>query len=141
RFPRARFERSYDFSFSGLKTAVARLWENVRDGRLSHPSEDVAAAFQAAVVEVLADHTTRAATEVGARQILMAGGVAANAALREEMRKRSAALDIPLHYPPPNLCTDNGAMVACAGCHLLIRGVRSPLDLDTFSALPLGAHV
>jgi N6-L-threonylcarbamoyladenine synthase len=140
-FPRARFEDSWDFSFSGLKTAVARLWAKVEEGSLQYRVEDVAASFQAAVVEVLADHTGGAAASVRARQLLLAGGVAANTMLRQEMRKRSEALGLPLHYPPLSLCTDNAAMVACAGRHLLLRGPASSLGLDTFSALPLGDHV
>ncbi len=114
---------SFDFSFSGLKTAAVRL---VRE-RPDLPAPRVAAAFQAAVVDVLADRTVAAARRFGARQVLLAGGVAANGPLRAALRERA---DVPLRAPPPSLCTDNGAMVAACAAFLDRAGVGSGLDLD-----------
>ncbi len=128
--PRAWLRGSYDFSFSGLKTAVLHLTR----APTPPPVEQIAAAFQASVVEVLAGKTVDAATETGARQVLLAGGVAANQALRRAIEARSP---VPVRYPPPHLCTDNAAMIgACAYYHLL-RGERSDWSLDAQPNLKL----
>jgi N6-L-threonylcarbamoyladenine synthase len=137
-FPRVHFADSLDFSFSGLKTAAARLWE--REGaRLK--LADFAASFQQAMVDVLVQHTFAAARQVGATEVLLAGGVAANSALRRAATSAAREAGIPLRCPPPALCTDNAAMIASAGVHVLRRDGPSSLDFDVFSALPLAAHV
>lgn len=151
--PRAWLGESYDFSFSGLKTALLRIVEQyqrrsqrrvtsqqpfpeyVAPEYVSNvPIADLAAEFQAAVVDVLAEKTVRAAREFGATMILLAGGVAANSLLRQRIRELSS---VPVRYPPPILCTDNAAMIAGAGYYLLQRGVQADLDLDVQAQLPL----
>ncbi|MDL1899657.1 tRNA (adenosine(37)-N6)-threonylcarbamoyltransferase complex transferase subunit TsaD [Anaerolineae bacterium CFX9] len=148
-FPRARLDTSYDFSFSGLKTAVMRE-ATVAPSAASRRGErgaekhaqlrsdisipDLAASFQRAVVSVLAEKTARAARDHGATEILMAGGVSANQALRQAMR---AAVDLPVRYPPLNLCTDNAAMIAAAAYFRYQAGMRSDLELDVKPMWPL----
>ncbi|NLE75347.1 MAG: tRNA (adenosine(37)-N6)-threonylcarbamoyltransferase complex transferase subunit TsaD [Chloroflexi bacterium] len=138
RFPRARLGGGYDFSFSGLKTAVLRTLEELRaDPRARRrplPLADLAASFQAAVVDILVEKTQAAAEEVQAREVLLAGGVAANAALRAEARARLA---VPLRVAPPSLCTDNAAMIAAAGHFAFAAGRRSGLDLDVVAGARL----
>ncbi|MCC7107250.1 MAG: tRNA (adenosine(37)-N6)-threonylcarbamoyltransferase complex transferase subunit TsaD [Chloroflexi bacterium] len=131
KLPRAWLGRSYDFSFSGLKTAVLHLVESLPGEK---PVADVAAAFQDAVVDVLVTKTLRAVEEFGARQVLLAGGVAANLPLRQAMEARSP---VPMLVPEIALCTDNGAMIAAAGHFQYEAGDRSGLDLDAIPALPL----
>ncbi|HVF05796.1 MAG TPA: tRNA (adenosine(37)-N6)-threonylcarbamoyltransferase complex transferase subunit TsaD [Frankiaceae bacterium] len=124
-FPRGKADDgTYDFSFSGLKTAVAR-WVEARNGDV--PVNDVAASFQEAVVDVLVAKAVRAAKEHGAA-LLIGGGVAANSRLRAVAAERCARAGIPLRVPRPGLCTDNGAMVAALGSQLFARGVATPLD-------------
>ena len=124
----------YAFSFSGLKTAVARYVE-------SHPEAhhaDVAASFQEAVADVLTAKAVRAATETGVSTLLIAGGVAANSRLRELAEQRCAAAGLTLRVPRPRLCTDNGAMIASFAAHLLAAGAApSPLDVATDPGLPV----
>ena len=148
-FPRAKLDTSYDFSFSGLKTAVlrqatvppsasARRGERLHDKRPVLRSDlsvaDVAASFQKALVEVLVEKTVRAAKEYHVTEILLAGGVSANQALRKEMRAHS---DLPVRYPPLNLCTDNAAMIAAAAHYRYLAGLRSDLDMDVKPMWPL----
>lgn len=146
--PRAWLPTTYDFSFSGLKTAALRMLAGDDPGKLvqaevdasywetsSVPLSDFAASFQAAVVEVLAEKAARAAEEHGARVLVLSGGVAANLALRDEIRGRTR---LPVIYPPPALCTDNGVGVAAAGWFRLERGERSGWDLDIISRARLG---
>ena len=121
RLPRAWLGDSSDFSFSGLKTAVARAAE---EGKAS--VEDIAAGFQTAVVDVLVKKTVRAVTATGARCVLLSGGVAANGPLREALRSASP---VPVWAPPPVLCTDNGAMIAAAA-HFCAEAGQAGLDLD-----------
>jgi N6-L-threonylcarbamoyladenine synthase len=149
-FPRAKRDESFDFSFSGLKTAVLRevtvpISAEARAQR-KRPAEktpklrsdvsinDVAASFQEALVDMLVDKTARAAQEYHATEIFMAGGVSANQALRQKMRKET---ELPVRYPPLNLCTDNGAMIAAAGYFRYVAGYRSPLTLDVAPMWPL----
>lgn len=136
--PRPALGHSYDFSFSGLKTALVRLLEELRsesspDAAL--PVADLACSFQQAVVDTLVRNTVRAAEAYGARQILLAGGVAANSALRAALSEAGGRLGLPVRYPPPRLCTDNAAMVAAAGYYLLSAGQSDDTRLDVFSAL------
>ena len=136
-FPRGmtgpRDER-FAFSFSGLKTAVARYVE-------SHPdyhAADVAAGFQEAVADVLTAKAVRAAVEMEVSTLLIAGGVAANSRLRELAEERCAAAGLTLRIPRPRLCTDNGAMIASFAAHLIAAGAPpSPLDVPSDPGLPV----
>ena len=173
KFPRAWLGRSYDFSFSGLKTAVLRLAERRQEALAGLPAQargltpasarepslgpgndlvcpapasrestdvtelslaDIAASFQEAVIDVLVEKTRRAAAAHKVKMVLLAGGVAANQRLREELTRR---LDLPVKYPPIALCTDNAAMIASAGYFRLQAGQRDALDLDVVPNLPL----
>ncbi len=126
--PRAWLPGTYNFSFSGLKTAVLNL-----SRRPEHPDTPaVAAAFQESVIDVLCAKTVRAARELDVRQILVAGGVAANGALRRELTARAP---VPVRVPPPKYCTDNAAMVAACGYFHFRTGERSPLTLDVEPSL------
>ena len=157
--PRAINVGPYDFSFSGLKTAVLRLIQELqreqgadvaeRGQKLAQaglaesdiegsetifPIADIAASFQAAVVDALVTKTAEAVSQHHAVQVLLAGGVAANRLLRQEMTRR---LDIPVRYPPIAYCTDNAAMIAAAGHYRFLSGRRSGLDLDVVPDLAL----
>jgi len=132
--PKAHLEQgSLDTSFSGLKTAVAHV---VRQG--AYRPEDIAASFQKAVVSVLAEKAFSAVRRTGARMLALAGGVSANSELRRTMLSAGERLGVPVRIPPPRLCTDNAAMVACAGYHGLVRGLRSGWDLNALPNLALG---
>jgi N6-L-threonylcarbamoyladenine synthase len=131
-------EHRYDFSFSGLKTAVARWVEAREDTGEPLPLAHVAASFQEAVVDVLTRKAVLACTEQGVDDLLIGGGVAANSRLRALAQQRCAAAGIRLRVPRPGLCTDNGAMVAALGAELVARGrTPSPLDLSADSSLPV----
>jgi len=133
RFPRAIMDEGYDFSFSGLKTAVVNY---VR----KHPdvsSEDVAASFQAAVVDVLVTKARRAAAEVGATGIVLGGGVAANSLLREELLEACEVDGIQGFLPSRAMCTDNAAMIAAAGWHRLRSDGPTSLDIGATPNLRL----
>ncbi len=139
RFPRGLTgprDAKYDFSFSGLKTAVARWVENREADRRAIPVDDVAASFQEAVADVLTMKAVRAAKELGIGTMVISGGVAANSRLSSLAAQRCAAAGIELRVPRPRLCTDNGAMIAALGAHLVAAGVRpSSLDLSADPAL------
>ncbi len=137
RFPRAVTERRYDFSLSGLKTAVVRYMTAERSQGREPPLADVAASFQEAVVDVQVDKTVEAAGDTGVPTIVLGGGVVANSRLRALMGERAEAAGMNLLIPPPDLCTDNGAMIACAGFYRLARGERSGLDVGASPSLPL----
>jgi N6-L-threonylcarbamoyladenine synthase len=147
RFPRAWLGDSYDFSFSGLKTAARRTVEAARadEGLATQPdvplpdgrTAELAWGFQDAVVDVLVTKTIRAASAVGARSIVLGGGVAANGPLRQRLAGEADALGVPLIVPRPSLCTDNGAMIGAAGSRRFEAGERSGLDLEARPSLPL----
>jgi len=133
KFPRAWLEDgSWDFSFSGLKTAV--LHEVRRFDGLELPVADLAASFQAAVVDVLATKASRAAHDFGASRLALGGGVAANRTLLRVVEERA---QLPVVCPPPRLCTDNAAMIAAAGYFRFRAGQRSDLALDVEPNLPI----
>ncbi len=122
-FPRAYMEGdNFDFSFSGLKTAVLNYLNSVEQRNQSYNIADIAASFQQAVVDVLVDKTIRAAQKIGMTRIALAGGVAANSLLRERMKQKARECGFELYYPSPVLCTDNAAMIACAAYYSLMRG-------------------
>jgi N6-L-threonylcarbamoyladenine synthase len=131
-------EHRYDFSFSGLKTAVARWVETREHDGEPVPVADVAASFQEAVVDVLTRKAVLACTENGIDHLLIGGGVAANSRLRVVAQARCDEAGITLRVPRPGLCTDNGAMVAALGAEVVARGVpASSLDLPADSSLPV----
>ncbi|MFN0146997.1 MAG: tRNA (adenosine(37)-N6)-threonylcarbamoyltransferase complex transferase subunit TsaD [Dehalococcoidia bacterium] len=125
KLPRAWMPGTFDFSFSGLKTAVLHV---VRRGEFDVAS--ISWEFQEAVVDVLAGKASRLARELGAAEVLVAGGVASNTRLREELHRRCP---VPVRIPPPRFCTDNAAMIGAAAGHRLAMGERSPLDEDIFT--------
>ena len=133
-FPRAWMEGTWDFSFSGIKTAVLKEAKGYESRGRSMPVADMAASFQAAVVDVLFNKTIRAAREFGAKEILVAGGVSANSALRAAFRSQS---EYKVHIPPLSLCTDNAAMIAAAGYHRFTSGHVSNMDMDVQPTWPL----
>jgi N6-L-threonylcarbamoyladenine synthase len=138
RFPRAMAESGdYDFSLSGLKTAVIRHVRREREAGRETPLEDLAASFQEAVVEVQVQKTMAAAEARGVEAVLLGGGVVANSRLRELMAREADRRGLRLLYPSEQLCTDNGAMIAAAGHFRLARGERSPFDVGAEPGLPL----
>ena len=138
-FPRGKYrDATFDFSFSGLKTAVARYVEGRRAAGLPVPVADVAASFQEAVADVLTRKAADACRAHGVAHLIVGGGVAANSRLRALAAERCEAAGVALRVPRPGLCTDNGAMVAALGAELVARDVPpSPLDVAADSALPV----
>ncbi|MDI6874978.1 tRNA (adenosine(37)-N6)-threonylcarbamoyltransferase complex transferase subunit TsaD [Candidatus Solincola sp.] len=137
-FPRALLhDGTYNFSLSGLKTAVINYVRRVRAEGKEVPVADVVASFQAAVVEVQVHKITRAVEETGARRVVLAGGVAANSYLRSSLRGALESRGAELFYPPLNLCLDNAAMVAYLGWRMLEEGDVASLDVDAAATLPL----
>jgi N6-L-threonylcarbamoyladenine synthase len=133
-------EPGYDFSYSGLKTAV--LHEVERRSPLSERDvSDLAASFEAAATDVLVARARRALRDEGIGRLAVVGGVAANRRLRERMAQVAKADGFLAIFPPPEFCTDNAVMVAAAGARMLASGVRHSLDLEAFSRLPLGAAI
>jgi len=128
----------YDFSFSGLKTAVARHVERARDAGVELPLADVAASFREAVVDVLVTKALAACADHGIPRLLLGGGVVANARLREVATARAAAAGVQLRIPPFSLCTDNGAMIAALGAQLIAAGrAPSSMSFGADSTLPV----
>ncbi len=139
RFPRVFLEEeSYDFSFSGLKSAVLNYVNKQKMTGEPIVPEDIAARFQQSVVEVLVEKTVKAAKERGMKQVALAGGVASNSALRAGMRAACEREGLSLHIPSPVLCTDNAAMIGCAAYYEYLAGVRDGWDLNANPNLKLG---
>ncbi len=138
RFPRAMLDDgTYNFSLSGLKTAVITYVRKARDSGEPIHLPDLAASFQEAVVEVQVAKTLRAARDRGASRVVLAGGVASNQALRDRLLAALEPEGIRLYYPSRELCMDNAAMVACLAHRMLAEGAASGLDVEAFSTLPL----
>jgi len=134
-FPRANLGDSLDFSFSGLKTAVIRF---VAKDAGKTSIEDVAASFQQAILDVLVENTMKAARAKGVSRVLIAGGVAANRGLQQQMKARGEQLGISVSAPPIKLCTDNAAMAAAAAFFNYEEGLKDGLRMDTFATEALG---
>ncbi|MCA9918497.1 MAG: tRNA (adenosine(37)-N6)-threonylcarbamoyltransferase complex transferase subunit TsaD [Anaerolineales bacterium] len=132
KFPRAVMDDGYNFSFSGLKTAVARQIKHFDKNKL--PVADLAASFQTAVIDALVTKTARAAEAYGVTAVHMAGGVSANRELRQTM---SSQLSLPVRYPPPILCTDNAAMIGAAAHWQFVNGRQDTLNIDVIPSLQL----
>lgn len=129
---------SFDFSFSGLKTATKRCVDGLENTGARLPVADLAASVQEAIVDVLVAKTTRAATAERLDTIAVSGGVGANSRLRERFDHVARRSGLRVLFPSLDLCTDNAAMIACAGYHRLRMGYRSTLDLDAKASAPLG---
>ena len=137
-FPRPILnDGSDDFSFSGLKTAVIYHIKELKKENKNIPVSDILASFQQAVTDVLAKKTIKAALKLKTKQIVLAGGVAANCSLRREIKEKANLLNIKVFYPSISLCTDNAAMVASAGYYKFKENKKSSLMLDAVSRLPL----
>ncbi|GER67772.1 DNA-binding/iron metalloprotein/AP endonuclease [Weizmannia acidilactici] len=136
--PRAWLEGTYDFSFSGLKSAVINTLHNAAQRGETIKPEDMAASFQQSVVDVLVGKTIEAAKEFEVKEVLVAGGVAANKGLRAALEEAFHKLpDVELSIPPIHLCTDNAAMIAACGTVLFKKGKRSALDLNAYPGLDI----
>ncbi len=137
-FPKVHFKDSLDFSFSGVKTAVMNYVHNMEQKKESVNEADIAASFQEAVVGILVENTILAAKEKGVNTICMAGGVASNSRLREKMGEETAKRGMKLFFPEPILCTDNAAMIACAGYYEFVSGKRAGYQLNATPSIKLG---
>lgn len=139
KFPRVFLEEdSYDFSFSGLKSAVLNYVNKQKMMGEAIIPEDIAASFQQAVVEVLVGKTMKAAKDRGVKKVALAGGVASNSTLREKMKAACEREGFRLSIPSPILCTDNAAMIGCAAYYEYVSGVKDGLDLNAIPNLRLG---
>jgi N6-L-threonylcarbamoyladenine synthase len=137
-FPRPILnDKTYDFSFSGLKTAVIYHIKELEKRNKNIPVSDILASFQQATIDVLVEKTIKAALQFKAKQIILAGGVAANTSLRREIKEKANLFNIKVFYPSISLCTDNAAMVASAGYYKFKENKKSSLTLDAASRLPL----
>ncbi len=130
-------EDSYDFSFSGLKSAVINTVHNAKQKGIALKKEDIACSFQESVVEVLVEKTYRASVEYGVKQVIVAGGVAANSRLREALRERFNDKEVTLSIPPLALCTDNAAMIGAAAYNDYQKQAFRGLDLNANPGLDL----
>lgn len=140
-FPRAKFaDAPYDFSFSGIKSAVLNYLNSCEMKGIEVNRADVAASFQKAVIEVLTDHAVRAAKDHGCDKLALAGGVAANSSLREHMRKSAEAVGISFYNPSLIFCTDNAAMIGAAGYYDYLRGIRDDYSLNAVPNLKIGSR-
>ena len=139
RFPQAKIaDNPYDFSFSGVKSAVLNYINGCKMKGEAIVEADIAASFQNAVTQVLIDHAMKAMKEFGLDQFAIAGGVAANGTLREGMRAACEKRGIRFYHPSPVLCTDNAAMIGTAAYYEYLAGTRHGLDLNAIPNLKLG---
>ena len=138
KFPKVHFKDSLDFSFSGVKTAVMNYAHNMEQKGQQINEADVAASFQEAVVGILVENTIAAAKKKGVKTVCMAGGVASNSRLREKMGIETAKRGMELFYPAPVLCTDNAAMIACAGYFEFMSGKVAGHELNATPSIKLG---
>ncbi|TCS79573.1 tRNA (adenosine(37)-N6)-threonylcarbamoyltransferase complex transferase subunit TsaD [Tepidibacillus fermentans] len=138
--PRALMDEPYDFSFSGLKSAVINTLHNAARRSEVIKKEDMAASFQEAVVDVLVEKTFRAIVDKDIKHLVLAGGVAANSELRRRLTEKANELDVSLTIPPLSLCTDNAAMIASVAYYAYIKGKWSQLDLNSIASLPLSTN-
>ncbi len=133
-FPRAKMEGSWNFSFSGLKTSVLRMVRSMEKAQKELPVADLAASFQAAVVDVLVSKTLQAADAYQVKQIVVAGGVSANKALRDGILNQN---QFTVHIPPLKYCTDNAAMIASAGYYRYVYGQVDSMEMDVLPTWPI----
>ena len=141
-FPRAKVgDSDYDFSFSGLKSAVLNYLNSCEMKGESFCQADVAASFQKAVVDVLAEHSMHAVESCGIKKFAIAGGVASNTALREALTIACEERGVTFYHPSPLLCTDNAAMIGAAGYYEYVKGVRHGYDLNAVPNLKLGEGI
>ena len=132
---------SFEFSFSGLKSAVINYLHTASQRKEPVNASDVAASFQAAVVDVLVQKALQAVRQCGGSKLVLAGGVAANGSLRRELQERCSAVDIEFYYPDSILCTDNAAMIGCRAYYQLLSGDIADLSLNAIPGLPLGGKL
>ena len=138
-FPRAKVaDSAYDFSFSGLKSAVLNYLNGCKMKNIPIVQADVAASFQKAVVDVLVEHAMHAVEEYGFKKFAIAGGVASNSALRSAMEEACKKRGVAFYHPSPILCTDNAAMIGAAAYYEYLAGTRSGWDLNAVPNLKLG---
>lgn len=138
-FPRAHIaDAPYDFSFSGIKSAVLNYINSCKMKEIEINRADIAASFQEAVIDVLVTKTITAANDYRIKKVAIAGGVAANSSLRESMERACKEKDFTLYYPSPVFCTDNAAMIGVAAYYEYLKGVRHGLDLNAVPNLKLG---
>ena len=136
--PRPKVEGNpYDFSFSGLKTAVVNLLHNASQKGQTVPTADLAASVQKTISELLTTHTMQAAKDLGYQTIAVAGGVSANSGVRSAMAAACEKQGCKLFVPPLSLCGDNGAMIACAGSYAYAAGVRADASLNAYATMSL----
>lgn len=137
-FKRVLLEKdSYDFSFSGLKTAVLNYLNTAKQLGQEVNRADVAASFQQAVIDVIVEKAVAATKEMGYGKLVLAGGVASNSKLRENLKAECEKNNIEIYVPEPILCTDNAAMIGCAAYYKYMEGQKSGLDMDVYASLPL----
>lgn len=137
-FPLAKLDKPYEFSFSGLKSAVINYLHNQEQAGREVNRSDVAASFQRAVVDALVKQAVLAMQAMGYQKIVLAGGVSANKTLQNTLAQAMEGIGAQLVHPTPILCTDNAVMIACRGYFMYQAGIKSPLDLNAVPSLKLG---
>jgi N6-L-threonylcarbamoyladenine synthase len=140
-FPKTNFKDSLDFSFSGLKTAVINKVHHMEQRSEPIEARDIAASFQRAAVEALCGHTEEAVLKYAPRKLVLAGGVAANSRLRQELSRLGEEQGVQVRYPAPILCTDNAAMIGSAAYYRYIKGTAADLTLNAKPNLTIGENV
>ncbi|TRW26805.1 tRNA (adenosine(37)-N6)-threonylcarbamoyltransferase complex transferase subunit TsaD [Criibacterium bergeronii] len=137
-FPKAKFENSFDFSFSGIKSAVLNYMNTMKMKNLQVNKADVAASFQKSVVDILSENLIKASDVYGIDKIAIAGGVSANSALRENIEKLAQENGKKFYYPPLSLCTDNGAMIGSSGYFEYLAGNVSDMSMNAYATYDIG---